>query len=134
MSTLAMRSRSAVPRRDSTTADILAAVARLDADVRGLASRVAQLETRSGPRDAEDAALLSALALTAGEATFTARAVLAHARVDAALRGALVAADITSARQLGKWLRRLTGTHGGYVLARVGEGRAGIVWTLRRVG
>jgi hypothetical protein len=106
----------------------------LEARLAQLEARVAQLEARSGPRDQADVALLAALAASVGGGvTFGAREVFRHARVDRALRAALVAADLVSPRQLGKLLRRMAGEHDGYVLTHVGEDRHGLRWRVLRV-
>jgi hypothetical protein len=118
------------PRRDPAALDIAARVAQLEIQV---AQIRALLEAGRGPRDSQDVAVLSAVALAAGSATFTSRDVFRHRAVDPALRDALEAADVDNARQLGRLLRRMAGEHDGYRLACVGEGRDGLRWRVSRV-
>ena len=84
-----------------------------------LAARVADLERRlavlerqhgpraRGPRDPADRDLLVTQARLIGDHDFSVSELLAHARVDARLQAALVAADIRTPRELGQWLRRM---------------------------
>jgi hypothetical protein len=58
--------------------------------------------------------------------------LISHARVDAALGAALLAADLVSPREVGKLLRRLEGRPvAGLRLERSGLERAGIVWRVQ---
>lgn len=93
-----------------------------------LERQVAELLARHGPRDAADAALLPAIAEAVQGRTFTARALWRHRRVDAALAGALLAADVDSARSLGHVLRRLAHSPGPIRLVRLDASREGWRW------
>ena len=90
------------------------------------------LERGRGARDEADAALLVAVVESVGDRQFTSRQLEAHADADPALREALLAADVTSAQELGCVFRRLEGAAvGGFRLERVAVQRAGIVWAVR---
>lgn len=108
-----------------------------------LADRVAALEARMAalealgrrrePRDDADVAALFDVARALDGAAVTAAQLWQRARADVALREALRAADIDSARELGYWLRRLRGVRvGGLQLVsgaqRTGAGRR---WAVR---
>jgi hypothetical protein len=115
-----------------TTADL----AMLRHEIDTLARRLETVERwvqahGTGPRDGADVALLHVLAATARGLSFTAAGMWRRRAVDPTLAEALLAADITSARQLGKLLRRLTGhTVDGWCLRRVGTNREGAVLQL----
>jgi hypothetical protein len=72
--------------------------------------------------------LLALAALPPVGGCFTAAGVWRRSIVDQALAAALLAADVVSARQLGKLLKRLTGySADGVRLDRVGSNREGAV-------
>jgi hypothetical protein len=73
-------------------------------------ARLARLEAGRGPRDQADLRLVHAMTSTTEGLPFKAQDVLQRAQYVPALREALLGADITSARQLGKLLARLEGT------------------------
>jgi hypothetical protein len=74
-------------------------------------------------------ALLVAITEAIGDREFTGAQLFAHARVAPALRDALEACDLTSAREFGWLARRLeTNVLPGVRLDRVGESRDGLVW------
>jgi hypothetical protein len=99
--------------------DMLAAILRL-------------LERGRGARDAADVALLVAIAEAIGDRPFTSAQLMAHAEADPALREALLAADITTPRELGTLCRRLEGAPlAGWCLERVAAHREGVVWCVR---
>jgi len=111
-----------------------ALLARVLDELERLRTRVEILEAAQGPPDQADAALLSALAAHVAGTTFTAAAVLRHARlVSPSLRQALLAADLTNSFELGHWLRRMAGgpLDRGVVVTRVRRTRAGLAWTLQ---
>jgi hypothetical protein len=115
---------------------LLARVDALEQLVEAHASRIAWLERAQagrGPRDQADAALLQVLARVLGGCTFTAQAVLEHARlVSTDLQTALMDADLTSARELGHWLRAMQGVDAeGFVLVRGARRGAGRRWCIR---
>ena len=111
----------------------------LQQQVRALTVRVARLEQQvqgTGPRDDADRALLEHLAVSIGDVPFTTAAVFRHVdlRDDAALRRALLDADIESPRQLGKLLARGGGMTGAVTVRRLhDEHRDGRLWQLVRV-
>jgi hypothetical protein len=99
------------------------------AEVKALRREMAEYRTSRGPRDQDDAALVGVLARAVGDAKFSAREVLGHCRENAALGEAVERATTESPRSLGRLLARLEGvTIDGYMLARVGCDRDGIVW------
>lgn len=103
----------------------------LRATVADLMARVARLERQQrGPRDGADVELLVALARSVGASKFTAHELVAHsALVDADLGAALEAADLTTAKELGQWCRRVADTPiGGFVLVRGRRRRGGFRW------
>jgi hypothetical protein len=56
------------------------------------------------------------------------------ALVDSALRVALDAAGLSSARKLGKWLRSVEGQpYAGVQLDRIGADNQGVIWRVLRV-
>lgn len=97
-----------------------------------LATILRLLERGRGARDAADMALLEAVAEATRDHQFTSAHLLEHVAADPALRDALEAADITSARELGAVFRRLQGiAMRGFRLDRVGDTREGILWCVR---
>jgi hypothetical protein len=107
----------------------------LRASLAVLQSRVAALEQRGAPRDAADVDLVMAVAAAAGAEWFTANHLLAHARVDARLAAVLLSADISSASEVGCWLRMMAtiGTVEGLTVVkgrRSGQGRTWRVVTV----
>ena len=97
-----------------------------------LAAILRLLEHGRGARDQADVALLVAIAEAVGDRPFTSAQLIAHAAADDALRDALLAADITTARELGTLCRRLEGVPlAGLCLARIKVHRDGIVWCVR---
>ncbi len=109
-------------RRGVLDGDVLA---RLDAIER----RLAVLEQPGASRDAADAALRRVLARSTGGRVFTSSDLLRHSHVDADLAAALEAADLTTTRDLGAWLRDRAGAEDGIVIAR-GRNRR---WHVRHV-
>jgi hypothetical protein len=112
------------------------------ATLAAILSRLASLETRMAvlerprrPRDGDDLAVLASVAEAVEDRHFSAREVLAHARVvGGPLREALEQADVDeSPRSLGRLFRRLEGraTDGNKQLVRVAIARDGIVWGFR---
>jgi len=96
--------------------------------------RLLERQAAGCARDAADLALLAQIADTTA-LPFTCRGLFAHVRLrnDAALRQAMVAADIVSARQLGKFLQRCTGTHGDVSVTRaLVPQREGALWQVLR--
>ena len=73
-----------------------------------------------------------AIAEAISDRPFTSAHVMAHAGADPALRDALEAADLMSARELGAVCRRLEGiTVRGLRLERMGDTRDGVLWCVR---
>jgi hypothetical protein len=111
-----------------STSDIIERMARA---IDALSVRVTSLEQRGGARDAADRSVVPAIALSVGGRRFTSVELLAHARVDSDLDAALVGADVTNPRELGKLLSRLSEQFiDGYRLQRVAVERDGIVWQI----
>jgi hypothetical protein len=97
-----------------------------------LQRRVEVLEAGRGLRDAEDAALVLAFVASTRGLDFSAAALWRHASVDPVLADAMEAADIDNPRQIGKFLRRVSGhTVAGWRIEQVGTNRVGIRWRLR---
>jgi hypothetical protein len=90
----------------------------------------ARQETRpcvAGFRDAD--ALLPVLAAAVGDHVFSAREVVAHARVNPELADTLTAARLSSARKLGRYLQRVEGREAAGVRVRkIGADRDGAIW------
>jgi hypothetical protein len=85
-----------------------------------------------------DAALLVAIRSSVGPRSFSAKELIAHARVDAALREALLAAHVETAADCGYTLRRLRDhVIGGFVVERDRDHRgeirrhAGVRWRVQ---
>ena len=99
----------------------------LVAEVRGLR---ADLARDRRPSHLTHEALLPVLARAVKDNAFSAREVMQHAAlVDGDLRAALHAADLRSARQLGKWFRTIEGqTLTGLRLDRLGADNQGVIW------
>jgi hypothetical protein len=90
---------------------------------------LAALERVYGPRDAADVALLVAIAEAIGDRRWTCGELVAHAALSPSLHDALENADITNARDLGWFCRRLCGNPRPDIrLARAGASRAGALW------
>jgi len=112
-------------------AALTARVAVLERTCHDLAAIVAR---GRGLRDNADAALIAAIhAATAGDA-FMSRELCDHARVVPALGLALEAADLTTAQELGHWLRRVEGQRSGsLIVVCVEPDRDGHSWAVRDV-
>ncbi len=125
--------RAALPREDDPEhAALRAELAVVRAEQAAQRARVEQLEARNGPRDAAEGAVLLAIAAAVGSRAFTSRELMAHAEQDPALGEALFEADITSARECGHLLRRLSwAAADGYRLVRAGSSRHGLIWEVR---
>lgn len=99
-----------------------------------LAARIEQLETelaalRQQLQAARDGHLLLAIAAAVGDYAFTAAELVAHARVDVALRDAL--GPCVRPRQVGKRLSRLSSLHGSpFGLRCIGDSSAGCIWVI----
>src|SRR5689334_11161781 len=94
-----------------------------------LAAILRALERTTGPRDAADLAVLLAVGETVGDRRWTCRQLIEHAAITPALEEAIRAADITDARDLGFFCKRVHGSPGpGIRLERADESRAGILW------
>jgi hypothetical protein len=103
-----------------------ARIAALEAQVQ----RLTLLLERGRPdRDEADAALRAVLAISTRGLPFTSGELVAHARVDADLRRALLAADVVTRQGVGTWLRDHSGTHHGISILRL-PGRR---WQARHV-
>lgn len=112
----------------------VAALSLLPALVANLTTRIDSLT--AGPRDSEDAAVVMALAETFASHWFNAADVRTHARrMRGALAAALEAADLTSAREIGHWLRRMQGADvGGLAIVRGLRDPGGRRWSVRLIG
>lgn len=90
------------------------------------------------PQAANDDHLLMAISEAVGDKLFTASELIEHAdKADDHLRAALAASlgEKPAPRSLGKLLARLEAKpSGGLVICRVGDERAGIIWTVRPAG
>lgn len=94
-----------------------------------LAEMLSEIRAQRGRRRPSRAHLLAAIATAVEERLFTAAEVLRHAEVNATLARALDAAEIATARSLGKYLRRIEGrTIDGVRVDRIGEDRDGMIW------
>jgi hypothetical protein len=92
------------------------------------------LLARFGPRDDADAGLVRVLAEVLGPRPFTSAHVLQLAVADEAVRDAINGCDVTSSRQLGWLLKRLSGvTRHGLRLECVDQSRDGLVWRVQVV-
>lgn len=90
------------------------------------------LDRGRGARDAQDIALLVAVVESIGDRAFTSSELMAHTEADSSLSAALLAADVTTTRELGHLFRRLEGIPlGGFRLERVGDQRAGVAWRVQ---
>jgi len=109
-----------------TRAELAAALAR----IAHLEAQVAALQRPRLVDDPEaDAALLAVIAARVEGRVFSAKELLAHAQLHADLRDALGA--ITTTRQIGTRLRRLSGRRcGAFRLQRVGRDDRGSVWSV----
>lgn len=98
-----------------------------------LTAMVRALDHDRGPRDAADVGLLMAIAEAIGDLTFTSTWLLAHAHtVKPELLEALMACDVTSAREFGALCRRLEGCPRQDVwIERAGDSRHGVLWCVR---
>lgn len=112
--------------------DLAATVRRLESEIRALRSEIAA--GRAAPPSADDTALVAAIGATVGDAIFTAAELLTHADLDAELLAALVAANATATRQLGKIMQRVSGHDlGGLQIERVARERGGTLWRVVQV-
>ena len=125
---------SAQPARDPEI-DLLSALRRqvdqLNGRVEELGDRVDRLEHRHVAVDDDGAEqLLLAVAAAVRQTAFSAREVVAHAKIaDPELQAALDVAGIQSPRALGKRFRRLEKREiAGVQLVRLGVDRDGVVW------
>jgi hypothetical protein len=102
-------------------------------EIRDLLKQLVDQSSARAPRDAQEAALVTAVFEVVGEsATFTSGEVFEHARLDEALAEALLKADVDNAIQLGRILARLAGQSvAGVTLSREGTSRDGVRWRLR---
>ena len=96
-------------------------------------ARLAVVEARIGrtigPRDDSDCSLVLTIAETAAGTAWSTPELFRHAKTIPALKTALVNAECSSPKKLGKLCGRLEGTTiNGLRIERVGEGRAGILW------
>ena len=98
-------------RDDEAIAELRARLAALEAIVAGLLA--------AQPRDRHDAELRQVLAASTKSLRFKAADLLAHARVDEALRTALANATIGSTAEAGAWLRANRGPRDGVTIARL---------------
>lgn len=121
---------AAATRRRSATGSLLREIRAEQAAQRAILESILQaLERAHGPRDAADRSVLVAIAETIGERRWTSGQLLAHAAIAPALHDALLAADITDARELGAFCKRVQGgVRSGICLEKDDESRAGILW------
>ena len=85
-------------------------------------ARLSALESSARPnRDQADADLRQVLPRSTRGLRFRTSELMAHARVDADLRRALVAADLTTAAAIGTWLRDSKRTLDGVTITREGR-------------
>ena len=116
--------------------EIVGLLRELGAGQKRLEAQMATLTTRlaPGPRDHTDAALVGIIAAVAGGLPFTSAALWRRRAVDPTLAAAVLGADLDSARQLGKFLRRLEGRDvDGVRITCVGMDREGKIWRAARV-
>jgi hypothetical protein len=114
-------------------------LAALWATVRALQQAVQDLQqARSpGPRDRNDGALIVVIATASRGLPFTSPALWRHRRVDPELASAFEAADLDTAQQLGKLLRRLAGADvNGYTIRQLrvvtaGRDRGSAEWQVQ---
>ena len=97
--------------------------------IEALERRLAALESKFGPRDDQEAAIVAAIVDSQCPMPFTAKQLLAHAAIAPVLHEALLACDVTNAIEAGLLLRRLTAISvAGLQVERAGAIRAGILW------
>ena len=87
--------------------EMRAEIRALRACVDSLLAFKAKLEAGRGPRDWQDSDVLAAIAQTVGGRPFTSRELFNHAKLDADLRRAFGRADLTNAKTIGCFLRRM---------------------------
>lgn len=117
--------RAAAVRND----DAAAIIAALRCELGALADRVAVLERQARGRVDDDAALMRVLVGSVGDTVFSARELVAHARVDHELQAALRS---RTTQQVGKRLRAMVDQpRGGFVLRRIGRDHAGTIWAVQ---
>lgn len=106
-------------------------VEQLRCDLEALRSRLGKpRSSRCDPVTA--AALVAAIAESAGDLVFVAGELLLHAGQDAELRKAIAATGAVTTRQLGHVLRAVEGKiFGGRAVVRVGITRVGVAWMIR---
>jgi hypothetical protein len=107
--------------------DILARVAALE-------RQVAALVAGRGARDAGDVALLVAIAADVGSLPFSARELWRRRRHAPELAAAIEVADLCSVREVGGWLRRMSGAEtAGWTVERLRKSRHGMAWRVVRL-
>ena len=110
------------PPPTTVTPDCCPTCAETQAMVAALTARVAALETTArANRDEADAAVRQVLPRSTRGLKFRTKELMAHATVDAELRRALVAADLTTAPAIGTWLRDSKRTLDGVTITREGR-------------
>ena len=124
------------PLGDSNDVQLAAVIARVEA----IEQWRAEVQGSRGARDADDRALLVAIAESIGDRRFTSGELIHHATIAPALHEALRAADVQEPHELGVLFRRLQGiTIDGMRVERTDDSRAGAVWRVlceddRRIG
>jgi hypothetical protein len=91
------------------------------------------VERRHVPRDERHVVLLTAIAAAAAGTAFTTGELIAHAKIEGALREAIMmSCGGLNGRKLGRLLRRLEGVElGGHAIERCGEDSGGVIWLVK---
>jgi hypothetical protein len=123
--------------RDIVLAAILAEQRAIRASIDVLTEALTPSRCRStadlieAPKVAMLAAIVSAARARYGDREFSAAELLAATEIDFSISAALSAAGISTAKRIGRALRRIEGYDiGGWRLERLAKGRDGILWRI----